>query len=62
MKPRRTLIYLTHVQNNVAMQIVSSHVDSYEEMKEGNCSIHIGIVIWNAPSFEYQTQIDFLCF
>jgi hypothetical protein len=44
------------------MQIVSSHVDSYEEMKEGNCSIHIGIVIWNAPSFEYQTQIDFLCF
>jgi hypothetical protein len=42
-------------RNNATTQVVSSHVDNYEKMKEGNCSIHIGIVIWNAPSFEYWT-------
>jgi hypothetical protein len=34
------------------MQIASLHAGSCEEMKEGNCSIQVGIVIWNSSSFE----------
>jgi hypothetical protein len=40
-------------RNNTMMQIASSHVDSCEEMKERNYSIHIGIVILNSPCFKY---------
>jgi hypothetical protein len=39
-------------RNNVEMQIVSSHTNSYEEMKEGNYFIHVGMVICNFPCFE----------
>jgi hypothetical protein len=40
-------------RNNTTMQIASSHVGRCEEMKEGNYSIHIGIIIWNSSGFEY---------
>jgi hypothetical protein len=33
-------------------QITSSHTSNYEKMKEGNCSIHVGIVISNFPGLE----------
>jgi hypothetical protein len=49
-------------RNDATTQIVSSHIGSCEEMKEGNWFIHIGIIIWNVPGFEYWTHIDFLCF
>jgi hypothetical protein len=35
------------------MQIASSHASNYEEMKEGSYFIHVGIIIWNSPGFEY---------
>ncbi len=53
---------LSTKKNSAVMQIASSHVGSCEKMKEGNYSIHVGIVIGNFPSFEYWTQIDLLCF
>lgn len=49
-------------RNSVAMQIASSHVNSCEEMKKGNCSIHIGIIIWNFLGFKYWTQTNLFYF
>lgn len=49
-------------RNNATMQIASSHASNYEEMKEGSYFIHVGIIIWNSPGFEYWTQIELLCF
>jgi hypothetical protein len=43
---------LSTERNSVVMQIASSHISSYEGMKKGNCFIHVGMVIWNSPSFE----------
>jgi hypothetical protein len=43
-------------------QITSSHADNNEKMKEGNCSIHIGIIVSNFLSFKCWTQIDVLSF
>jgi hypothetical protein len=41
------------MEKNIATtQIASSHASNCKEMKEGNCSIHVGIVIWNSPGFE----------
>jgi hypothetical protein len=34
---------LSMEKNNATTQVVSSHVDNCEKMKEGNCFIHIGI-------------------
>jgi hypothetical protein len=39
-------------KEHVVMLIASSHAGNYEEMKEGNCFIHIGIIIWNVLGFE----------
>jgi len=44
------------------MQIASSHISSYEEMKKGNCFTHVGMVIWNSLGFECWTHIDLLYF
>jgi hypothetical protein len=40
-------------RNNTTTQIVGLNVNNYEKMKEGNYTFHVGIVIWNAPSFKY---------
>jgi hypothetical protein len=53
---------LSMKRNNATTQIASSHISSCEEMKEGNCSIHVGIIILNSLSFECWTQIDLLFF
>ncbi len=34
-------------------QITGSHTSNHEEMKEGNCFIHVGIVISNFPGLEW---------
>jgi hypothetical protein len=39
---------LSTKDNSATMQIISSHDDNYEKMKEGNYFIHIGIIIWNS--------------
>ncbi len=49
-------------KNNATTQITSLHVDSCKEMKKGNSSIHVGIIISNSPSFECWTQINLFSF
>jgi hypothetical protein len=39
-------------RNSATMQIASSQTSNCEEMKEGNYFIHVGIIIWNFPSFK----------